>query len=280
MKTLSLSTGEQIPILGFGTWRLGGTRHPDYSEDQSITDHLKQAIQLGFTHIDTAEMYAGGHTEELVGEAIRDFDRSSLIIGTKVWQSNLRYSDVINALHQSLQRLKTDYVDIYSIHLPSPHIPMSETFKALNELVTQGKIRHIGLSNFNVHLATIAQQLSDTPIVMIQSPASLYNQKFIKSGLLQHCQDNKLILAAYSPFERGEIFGNPHLEEIAHKYGASPAQIALRWLLQTPQTMVYLMSLNPAHLQQNIDALDLEIANEDLKSLDHIQMPEDKLFPI
>jgi diketogulonate reductase-like aldo/keto reductase len=280
MKFHTLPTGEKIPYLGFGTWRLGGTRTPDYSQDQFIIDHLKEAIRLGFSHIDTAEMYAGGHTEELIGSAIQQFDRSTLLIATKVWQSHLQYKDVFEALNGSLRRLKTDYVDIYSIHLPSPHIPLTETFRALNELVSQGKIRHIGLSNFNVQQAIIVEQLSDTPIVMIQAPASLYNKKFIKSGLLQHCQDSGLILAAYSPFERGEIFGNPHLEKVAQKYHASPAQIALRWLLHMPNAIVYLMSLNLTHLQQNLDALDIDIAPEDFQLLDQLEMPEDQLFPI
>jgi len=279
VKYYTLSTGEKLPFLGFGTWRLGGTQSPHFSQDQFIIDHLREAIRLGFTHIDTAEMYAGGHTEELIGSAIQVFDRSTLMIGTKVWHSHLRYPDVIGALHGSLQRLKTDFVDIYSIHLPSPHIPLTETFQALNELVAQGKIRHIGLSNFNVQQALLAQQLSNTPILMVQAPASLYNKKFIKSGLLQHCQASGSYLAAYSPFERGEIFGNPQLEKVAQKYRASSAQIALRWLLHMPNTIVYQMSLNLNHLQQNMDALNIDITPEDFQLLDQIEMPEDQLFP-
>lgn len=279
MKTRTLPNGQAIPILGFGTWRLGGSMKPDTSHDEQVIQALETAIELGYTHLDTAEMYGGGHTEELVGQAIRKFDRSQLQIGTKIWHTNLRYDSVFRALEGSLKRLGIDYVDYYVIHLPSAHIPMEDTFRALNELVSGGQVRHLGVSNFTVAQLQQAIALSKTPICMSQAPCSLYNRKFIKNGLLEFCQKNRIIMAAYSPFERGDLLDHPLVHDLAKKYEASPAQIALNWLTQQEQVIVYLTSLSRAHLQENLAALELDLAPEDVELLNHIEMPEEKLWP-
>lgn len=268
-----------IPLLAFGTWRLGGVQHPDHSQDSEVVHVIQTAIDLGYTHIDTAEMYASGHTEELVGLAIQDFERTQLQICTKVWHSNLRYHDVLIAFQESLKRLKTDYIDFYAIHLPSAHIPLAETFRALNELVDRGLVRHLAVSNFSVEQLKEAERYAKTPIRISQAPFSLYNRKHLKAGLLDYCQEKGILLGAYSPFERGEIFGNPVLTRIAQAHGASPAQVALAWILQKPNTVVYTMSTDQAHLKENLDALELELTDEDIRLLDEAEMPEEKLWP-
>lgn len=280
MKFRTLFTGEQIPILGFGTWRLGGIKHPDTSQDAQIVETIQYAIQIGYKHIDTAEMYGAGHTEELVGLAIREFDRQDIQIGTKVWHTNLRYNDVFNAFRRSLNRLGIEYIDIYSIHLPSPTIPLKETFRALNELVNDGHIRYLGLSNFNAEQLVQAQEYSHTPIVMCQAPCNLYNRKYIKGGLLDHCQEHGILMAAYSPFERGDLLDNPVLKQIAQKYGVTPAQVALNWITRQSNTLVYLMSLNRKHIRENLGALDIELSPDDVRLLDELEMPEEKLWPV
>jgi diketogulonate reductase-like aldo/keto reductase len=279
MKFRSLYNGLEVPIFGFGTWRLGGTMYPDTSQDARIVEVIQSAISIGYNHIDTAEMYGGGHTEELVGLAIRDFNRDQIQIVTKVWHTNLRYHDVFQAFKGSTKRLGIDTIDFFAIHLPSAHIPMAETFRALNELVDRGLVHHLGVSNFTTEQLKIAQQYAKTPIAISQAPCNLYNRKFLKGGLLTHCQQNNILMAAYSPFERGDLLENPVIDEIAHKYGATPAQIALNWISRQPQTMVYLMSLNSDHLKENLGALELELSPEDILLLDELQMPEEKLWP-
>jgi diketogulonate reductase-like aldo/keto reductase len=279
MKYRTLYNGTQIPVLGLGTWRLGGTMVPDTSQDERIVQILQKAIRMGYSHIDTAEMYGGGHTEELVGFAIRDFDRSQLQICTKVWQSNLRYHDVFTAFQASLDRLGTHYIDVYSIHLPSAHIPLADTLRALNELVESGQVRHLGVSNFTVDQLKQAMQFARTPIVISQAPVSPYNRKFLKGGLLRHCQECGQIMAAYSPFERGEVLENPLIEQMALRYQATPAQVVLNWIIRQPWTMVYLMSLDEGHLRENLGALGLELDPEDVRTLDELEMPEEKLWP-
>ena len=279
MKYRTLSPDLSVPMLAYGTWRLGGIQHPDTSQDSRVIDVIQSAIHLGYTHIDTAEMYARGHTEELVGLAIQDFDRQKLQVCTKVWHTNLRYHDVLISFQESLKRLKTDYIDFYAIHLPSTHVPMAETFRALNELVDRGVVRHLAVSNFSLEQLKEARRFAKTPIRVSQAPCSLYNRKYITSGLLDYCQEQDILLAAYSPFERGEIFGNPVLNQIATAHNASPAQVALAWILQKPNTIAYMMSMDRAHLQENLGALELQLTDEEIQLLDEVEMPEEKLWP-
>jgi diketogulonate reductase-like aldo/keto reductase len=224
-------------------------------------------------------MYGAGHTEELVGQAIRGYDRKQLQICTKVWHTNLGYDEVLKAFDASLKRLGLDYVDIYAVHHPSAHIPLADTFRALNELVERQLVRYLAVSNFSVEQLKQAQELSKTPIVMSQAPCSLYNRRYIKNGLLDYCQQNNILMAAYTPFERGDLLDNPVLMDIAQRYGATPAQVALNWITSRPQTIVYLMSLNKEHLRENLKALDLELSAEDLRLLEELDMPEEKLWP-
>jgi len=279
MKFATLYDGEKVPLLGYGTWRLGGTRTPDYSQDSRVIEVLQMAIELGYTHIDTAEMYGGGHTEELVGLAIRGYERRRLQISTKIWQTHLRYDDVFRAFEGSLRRLGTDYVDFYVIHVPSPTMPLAETFRALNQLVESGQVRYLGVSNFSVAQLLEAQAVSRTPIVMSQVPCSLYNRRFILRGMLSCCRENGILMASYSPFERGEVLEDPMVKQIAARHGATPAQVALNWLVRQPGVMVYLTSLNPQHLQENLAALDLELLPDEVEALDHLELPEEALWP-
>ncbi|MEM3898074.1 MAG: aldo/keto reductase, partial [Nitrososphaerota archaeon] len=127
-------TGEKIAAIGLGTWMIGGGTSPDYSRDRDAIEVIRYAIELGITHIDTAEMYGGGHAEELVGEAIRVFKRDEVFIASKVWHTNLRYDDVLRACERSLKRLQTSHIDLYYIHWPSDVIPLSETMRAMERL--------------------------------------------------------------------------------------------------------------------------------------------------
>jgi 2,5-diketo-D-gluconate reductase B len=156
---------------------------------------------------------------------------------------------------------------------------MAETFRAMNELVDRGLVHYLGVSNFTTEQLKMAQEYAKTPIAISQAPCSLYNRKFLKGGLLAHCQQNNILMAAYSPFERGDLLENPVIGQIARKYKASPAQVALHWISRQPSTMVYLMSLNTDHLKDDLGALDLELSPEDIHLLDELDMPEEKLWP-
>jgi diketogulonate reductase-like aldo/keto reductase len=278
MKYETLSTGEKIPRLGFGTWKIGGGMFADTSQDEKYKAVIRTAIELGYTHIDTSEMYAGGHTERLIGQVIKDFNRQDLLISTKVWEEHLRYQDVLAACAGSLERLDTDTIDWYLIHLPSTAIPLEETFQALNELVEQGKVRRLGVSNFNLAQLKQAQALAKTPIVTNQVPYSLRTRKYVINGVLEYCQANDILLTAHSPVERGTLLDDPELHSVAQKYGATPAQIALAWLVHQPKVITIPMSTNPEHLKSNLEALEIELFPDDMERLDKIELPEGSIW--
>jgi Predicted oxidoreductases (related to aryl-alcohol dehydrogenases) len=197
-------TGEKIPALGLGTWGIGGFSFPDYSYDQLAIEVIRFAVEIGMNFIDTAEMYGSGHSEELIGEAIKGI-RDKVFIATKVLPTNFRYEDVIKACERSLKRLKTSYIDLYQLHWPNPSIPIRETMKAMERLVDEGKIRYIGISNFSVEETVEAMNsLSKYEIVSNQVEYSLLVRD-IERDLLPFCNKNKITVIAYSPLARGEL---------------------------------------------------------------------------
>ena len=262
-----LYNGDKIPLLGLGTWAVGGRFSPDRSGDDAFVASIKTAIELGYTHIDTAEMYAGGHTEQLVGRAVKGFKREDVFVATKVSAQNLGYGDVPRSLAGSLKRLDMDYVDLYLIHWPSKRIPLEETFNALNELVDRGQVRHLGVSNFDLDELQQAQALSVTPIITNQVPYSLSKRQYVKNGVLAYCQANDILLTAYTPL-KGGVLKNAAVRGIAEQHGAAPAQVALNWLIRQQNVITIPKSANETHLQENLGALDLKLTQDEIEQLD------------
>jgi diketogulonate reductase-like aldo/keto reductase len=279
MQYKSLYNGDPIPVLGQGTWGIGGFMTPDYSRDEAGLAAIRTAIELGYTHIDTAEMYGKGHTEELVGQAIRDFKREELFINSKVWHVTMHYEDTLKALEGSLARLQTDYLDLYMIHRPNLDFPLEETFRALNQLVKQGKVRHLGVSNFNLAQLQHAQELADTPLATNQVPYNLHNRLYHRNGVLDYCQEQGILLTAYSPIDRGHLANDSALQRLAALCGATPVQIALHWLVRQPQVIALPMSSRREHLQENLGALELKLSAADLQTLDQLELHEENLWP-
>ncbi|MEM7342611.1 MAG: aldo/keto reductase [Chloroflexota bacterium] len=258
-----------IPAIGLGTWDVGGGMTPDYSQDTSLVARLKEIIGMGYTHIDTAEMYGGTHTEELVGQAIADFDRDSLFMTTKVWRTNLSYDGVHQALNGSLQRLGIEAVDLYLIHWPDAETPLSETFRALNELVASGKVKRLGVSNFDVPLLKQAIDLADTPIMTNQVRYNLLSRVPEQNGVLSFCQENNIILTAYSPLKDG-VLSHKAVTHIADQLNVTPGQVAINWLVRQENVITIPKSMTPAHLQQNLDALDIDLPEDMVEQLNSI----------
>lgn len=265
-----LFSGEKIPVIGFGTYTLGGGMSANHSQDRVHIQIIRKAIELGYRHIDTAQMYGGGHTEELVGEAVSSFDRKDLFITTKVRSSDLAYRKAKQALEQSLKRLRTDYVDLYLIHWPNSSIPLESTFKAFNELVKEGKTRCVGVSNFSVSEMKRAQELSDTPIVTNQVEYSVDSRTPELNGVLDYCREHDILLTAYEPFGKGRLIGNRVLQKVADTHVVSTAQIALAWLIRKPGVITIPMTSNEDHLRDNFTASDLELSQADLEILEEL----------
>jgi diketogulonate reductase-like aldo/keto reductase len=276
MEYKNLTENTKIPVLGLGTWEIGGGMSRDTSKDKEGIAAIKKAVELGYNHIDTAEMYGGGHSEELVGLAINDFDRESLFITTKVLPDHLRHNDCIKAAEGSLKRLRTDYIDLYLIHVPNPKIPIKETMRAMDTLLKQGKIRFIGVSNFSVEQLKEAQKYTENKIAnnqieynLLTRHSGMYNVN-IESEIIPFCQENEIIITAWKPLVKGGLFRekNKLLEEIAEKYNKTLAQIAINWLISKKNIITIPKSTNPEHLKENLGALGWKLSEEDIKRLD------------
>ena len=269
MRTVTLYDGTELPVMGLGTWAMGGRSHPDSSQDTRAIQAIRAALEIGYTHIDTAEMYAHGHTEELVGQAIRGFDRSKLFLTTKVRPPNLSYQRTMASIDGSLQRLGVDTIDLFLIHWRDGTL-LAETFRALNEAVRAGKIRYLGVSNFDVAEMKESRELSETPIVTNQVPYSLTTRSYVQNGVIPYCQANNIVVTAYSPVEEGQLQVQNVLADIAAAHEATPYQIALAWLVQQPWVITIPMSHNPVHLQQNWDAAEIKLTAEDMARLEAV----------
>jgi diketogulonate reductase-like aldo/keto reductase len=263
-------TGEKIPALGLGTWGIGGFSYPDYSNDELAIEIIRFAVEIGMNFIDTAEMYGAGHSEELVGEAIKGI-REKVFIATKVLPTNFRYEDVIKACERSLRRLKTSYIDLYQLHWPNPSIPIKETMRAMEKLVNEGKIRYIGISNFSVEETIEAMNaLSKYEIVSNQVEYSLLVRD-IEKDLLDFCRKNKITVIAYSPLARGELLKGKYYEflsKIGKKYNKTAAQVALNWLIIKENVVAIPKAFSKAKIVENMGAYGWKLSDEDLKAID------------
>jgi len=261
-----------IPKVGFGTWRIGGNSSPNRSLDEKSLAALHHALEVGYTHFDTAEMYANGHSEELVGQAVRESGkkREEVFITSKVTPSHLRHDDVLKACDGSLRRLQMDYIDLYLIHWPSAGTKYEDTFNALNKLVRDGKVRHIGVSNFDLPLLKQAQKLCETPIITNQVPYSLSDRSYAKNGVLEYCQQNDILITAYEPLDSGKLLTNKIVSDVAKKHNANPFQIALAWVINQPRVITIPMSFNPAHIRENFEASEIELTPDEIEALNKI----------
>jgi diketogulonate reductase-like aldo/keto reductase len=255
----------QIPKIGFGTWRIGN----DPSADERSRLALRSALEMGYTHFDTAEAYAAGHAEELLGQVIREMHapRAGLFITSKVSPDHLKPADVQRCCENSLRRLDMDYLDLYLIHWPERGINLEETFQALNQLVRDGKVRCLGVSNFNLKLLQKSAALCETPLLSNQVPYSVPDRTYVKNGVLEYCQQNDILLTAYTPVNHRMTNTNKTLQTIARARGITPAQVSLAWLIAQPRVITIPMSSNPQHQAENIQAADIVLDETEMELL-------------
>lgn len=267
MKYRSLFDGTKIPLIGLGTWGVGGKYERDERNDSESLGAIQDALNIGYTHIDTAELYGAGHTEELVGKAIKGIPREKLFITTKLWPEHAEYSATKKAIEGSLSRLQLSYIDLYLIHYPNPQVPLSETFRALNEIVEEGKARYLGVSNFSVEEMEKAQKLSKTHIVTNQVYYNLKVREPEENGVLEYCRKNNALVTAYRPIEKGEILSMPSVQALAKKYGKTPSQIALNWLISDPAVITICKASSKEHLKENFESASFSLSKEDREAL-------------
>ena len=266
VKTLG-TTGVQIPVLGLGTWGIGGLTNSNSGNDETDIQAIRLGLELGMRFVDTAEMYGRGHSEEVVAEATKG-QRESIFLATKVSPEHLAYDDVLRSCEASLKRLQTRYLDLYQIHWPNTRIPLSETMKAMERLVDDGKVRHIGVSNFSVRQLTEAQEaLSKTRVVSNQVEYSL-TERSIERDLLPFAEKENITIIAYSPLARGQISGQTHgdrwkvFDDIARITHKTRSQVALNWLLLKRTVVAIPKASNLHHVRENSGSAGWRLSDE------------------
>ena len=278
MEFKELKNGFKLPVLGLGTWLIGGGWKPNYSKDEEEIYAINEAINIGYCHIDTAESYGDGHTEELIGKAITEFDRSDIFITTKATNTHLGYNDLINSANASLERLQTGYIDLYLIHAPNSEISIEETMRAMDYLVEQKIVKHIGVANFTLEELIEAQKYSKNKIVVNQIEYNLLtrnvgrygnNNHGMESDTIPYCLENDIMVVAERPLERGLLLkSHPVMDELAKTYDKTKAQIAINWLISKKNICTCPMSTNIEHLRENLGAIGWNLDDDDIKLLD------------
>ena len=263
MKYYQLNNGNKIPAIGFGTYKA--------QEDEAIAS-VKKAIETGYRLIDTAAKY---ENEEAVGKAIKQsgIAREELMITTKLWRENLGYESTKKAFETSLAKLDLDYIDLYLIHWPANaknyenwQKANNDSWRVMEELVKEGKIKNIGVSNFwPEHLEPLLKAAEIKPVInQIE-----FHPGYWQPELTRYCKENNILIEAWSPLARGKVFESEEIKAIAKKYNKSVAQICLRWILEH-NALVIPKSSTPERIEDNFDIFDFQLNAEDIKTIDNL----------
>lgn len=254
-------TGVQVPVIGQGAWRMGESRRAEKGEVAA----LQLGLDLGLTHIDTAEMYGDGGSERVVAQAIRG-RRAQVFVTTKVQPHHASYAGTRKACEASLERLGTEYVDLYLLHWPGRH-PIAETMRAMRELVRRGLVRHVGVSNFDVgQMEEARAALGDVPLACNQVLYNLRDRE-IERDVLPWCEKHRVAVVGYTPLARGG-FKRDVVERIAERHGRTPRQVTLNFLTRRSALFTIPKASQPEHVRENAASLDFTLTRDDLQALE------------
>ena len=253
--------GASIPAIGLGTYTLTG---------DDCSSLVAKAIEAGYRHLDTAKMY---ENEKAVGEGIRQsgIDRSKLFVTSKVWWTDIGRDDLLASAKKSIDDLATGPVDLLLIHWPNPDVALEESIDALNETISEGLARHIGVANFPNALFREAAAMSANPLVCNQVE---YHPLLSQNSVLEACRDNDAALISYSPIGRGgELLAEEPVTKAAKAHGKSPAQIVLAWHVSQTNVGAIPRTSNPDRLAENIDVFDIKLSAEEMASISALALP-------
>lgn len=256
-----------IPKLGLGTWQ--------NTDPEECTNSVKTALEMGYEHIDTAQIY---ENEEEVGQGLEkaDVDRENYFLASKVWNDQLNPEDVKASTKKSIEKLGVDYVDLMYIHWPADEYSPQETLKAFKELIHSGEIKNIGVSNFKPQQLDKAMEIAPKHIIANQVEMHPLLQQ---EELLEKCREHDIKLVAYSPLARGEVFNVPEIQEVADRHGVSEAQVSLAWLMEKDNVVAIPKASSEEHIRDNFEALDLELDEEAVAKIDSIEREERMVDP-
>jgi diketogulonate reductase-like aldo/keto reductase len=262
MRTIELRSGDPVPVIGQTTWGYG----EDPASRAEEIAALREGLELGMTLVDTAELYADGAAEELVGEAIAG-RRDAVFLVSKVLPDHATVEGTVAACRRSLRRLRTDRLDLYLLHWRGP-VALSQTLEAFAQLGAEGAIRSWGVGNFDVpDLAELVGPSGGRDVLVDEVPYSPV-RRGIDYDVLPWCQERGITTMAYAPFEGGSVLGLPALRAVAERHGATTAQVVLAWTLRHEQLAVLPMMRTPAEARENRAALDLHLTPDDLFALE------------
>lgn len=265
---------EPMPRLGQGTWGMGETAGSRNAEVAA----LRLGLDLGMTLIDTAEMYADGVAEEVAGEAIAG-RRDEVYLVSKVLPENATRRGTVAACERSLRRLRTDRIDLYLLHWRG-RPALAETLAGFGDLIAAGKIRRWGVSNFDVDDMRKLVALSGGRACATNQVLYNLGRRGIEFDLAPWCAENDVSVMAYSPVEQGRLLRHPGLKALAAEKGATPAQVALAWMLRRPGVVAIPKAVTPQHVRDNRAALDLALSADDLARLDALFPPPRRAEPL
>ncbi|WP_276270673.1 aldo/keto reductase [Haloarcula litorea] len=250
--TTTLPGGDELPMVGLGTWNL---------DDPG--ESVRAGLDAGYGHVDTAEGY---RNEAAIGEALADYDREDVFLTSKVLPKHLDYESVIESCEASLDRLGTDYLDLYLVHWPNPAISLRETMDAMAHLRDEGLVRNVGVSNFSAYQLSCARHVSDVPIAVNQIEYHPWNTQ---DEVVDYCRETDTVVEAAAPLGRTEVFEDETVRAVADEYARSPAQIVLKWAVENGVVPLP-KSTSPEHVRANCDLFGWELAAEDRRRIDDI----------
>ena len=262
MRTVLLPSGEKVPALGLGTWKMG-ERGGDKAREIAA---VRLALDLGVTLIDTAEMYAEGGSEKMIGEAIAG-RRDEVFLVSKIYPHNAGRANTPVACERSLRRLGTDRIDLYLLHWRDRK-PLAETMEAFQKLKAEGKIRHYGVSNLDTDDMEELWRTPGGPLTQVNQVYYNPAARGIEFDLLPWQRRHRVPIMAYSPVDQAKLATDRTLAAIGKRHDATAAQVALAWGLRHPDSIVIPKSVKPEHLRQNVAALDLKLTPEDMAEIE------------
>jgi diketogulonate reductase-like aldo/keto reductase len=254
--------GPLVPVIGQGTWHMG---EDSRARDREVAA-LRLGLELGLTHIDTAEMYGDGRAEEIVGEAIAD-RRAEVLLTTKVMPSGASYDGTLRAFEASLKRLRTGYIDLYLLHWWGDRHPIAETMRAMETLVERGLLRYIGVSNFDVPQLKAAQDALRRERLLCNQVLYHLGDRGVEESVLPFCERAGIAVVGYTPLARGGFLRGV-VAEIARKHGRTPRQVALNFLVRRPSLFTIPKAAQPEHVRENAAALDFTLTDADIAAVD------------
>lgn len=277
---MQTTSGKSLFPIGIGTWNIAGKFESDPNakykgavplrgNENAEIEAIRYSIAKGQNHLDCAELYGGFYTDEVVGQALAGLNREDLYIADKLWKTSVDNSKVRPTVEAMLKKLGTDYLDMLYIHAPWPEVEWQEAISQIDALIDEGLVRAFGVSNFTITDMQKAQKLAEHLITANQMNYNVLYKDEVSDAFKQYCQDNGVRIVAYQPVKRQEVLDNSVIQTIAEAHDATPAQIALAWLIAQGALPIP-KAVNKQHIDENVSSINIELSSEDLEQLNQL----------